>query len=522
MIGLDRPILKDIFMFIVSNELKIFRTKYILFIIMILLIQPQLVSAQDNNSKTVKTSDQSQKEKMISIAAEVVRSSKELSQIWPGYWPEDQAFIFKIADEGALLIAPSHGLNSFKPISDQQLPDELHGKAYFHEGKLEGAIKPFILDYDIGDERTALLLNVEDNNRSNIISLLLHEQFHAYQNQAYIDDLDFPSLNPSDIKDRVGFATLAEIERRILIDALSEKNARKRLEILQRYFIIRRRRESTAPQVAIKNEKFFERSEGVAEYATKVGKMIINDTGDQGLRHSLIKYLKNDLLDNETSYNSGLFRGRSYQTGGALTYFLSLYNKSDWQKRIENGEFVDDLLMEYIDTSTHIPIDVIYKKYGYDEIYQRFETIISKINETEIKSVEDFLATKAHRLVIDTKFVSAKKIAGFSAENSFPLGKAILAIFNAIVYNSMFDGYSLTVKEQPMLLDNGKVIILLSSLPKISGTKTYAMGEYYLDTIRIADNGIELKIDIPVLLTITDNVMTIKILETDKKSDEEI
>lgn len=512
----------NIFMSKASNSLKLLKIKHILFFAIILLIQPQWVNAQDNDRKIVQISDQSQKEIMINIAAEVVRSSKDLSQIWPGYWPEDQAFILKISDKGAVLIAPSHGLNSFKPISDNQLPDELHGKAYFHEGKLEGAIKPFILDYDISDDRTAILVNAGGYSRKNIISLLLHEQFHAYQDQAYIDDSKFPSINPSDIKDRVGFATLAEIERRILIDALSEKNAAKRLEILHHYFIIRQYRENIVPQIAVDTEQYLERLEGVAEYVSKVGESIIYKSGEQGLRQSLIQSLKSDLLEIGSSYNSGLFRGRSYQTGGALTYLLSLYNKNDWQKRIENGAFVDDLLMEYIDTSTHIPIDVIYKKYGYDEIYQRFETIISKINETEIKSVEDFLATKAHRLVIDTEFVSAKKIAGFSAENSFPLGKAILAISNAIVYNSMFDGYSLTVKEQPMLLDNSKVIILLSSLPKISGTKTYAMGEYYLDDIRIADNGIELKIDIPLILTIADNVMTIKILETDKKSDEKI
>lgn len=512
----------NIFMSKASNSLKLLKIKHILFFAIILLIQPQWVSAQDNDRKIVQISDQNQKEIMINIAAEVVRSSKDLSQIWPGYWPEDQAFILKISDKGALLIAPSHGLNSFKPISDNQLPDELHGKSYFHEGNLDGAVQPFILNYDIGDDRTTILVNAGGFSRVNIISLLLHEQFHAYQDQAYIDDSKFPSINPSDIKDRVGFATLAEIERRILIDALSEKNAAKRLEILHHYFIIRQYRENIVPQIAVDTEQYLERLEGVAEYVSKVGESIIYKSGEQGLRQSLIKSLKSDLLEIGSSYTTALFRNRSYQTGAALTYLLDFHNDGDWKKKIENGSFVDELLEGSIDISTHITIDAIYKKYGYDEIYNEFETIISKINEAEINSVDSFINSKSHRLVIDSRLAHNNRVSGFTATNMSPLEGGAIALGTAKLYNKIADGFSLTVKEQPMLLQGNIITIILSNLPQISDTQIYETGEYHLDNIHIADNGIELKIDIPLILTIADNVMTIKILETDKKSDEKI
>ncbi len=462
------------------------------------------------------------KEQIIALAGDIVQSTPQISKIWSGYWPEDQAFIINIRGQGALLISSGSKPESFIPISESELPDSLVGKATYHEGMLKDVPRPFYTNYDIGNGESAVLVNVNLSDfgsklfLSNIRSLILHEQFHAYQDRQFLNE-KYADYTPNDIRDRVNFAVSAHIERQILIDAIKAHNKDEQIAYIHRYFAMRRLREETnLANIAIA-ERGFERSEGTAEFAERSALSIISGGDDTMLQESLIEGLQEDLLREGGIFNSIFIRSKSYHNGAALAYLISQYDDGDWQQKIEQGTNLDvhleSLIAPIKAANRNDLIKAAYAQYDYDKLYQKFQPIIAERAKQEIKTPEEFFALRPYRVAIDLTATKGKSSAGFSAISMFELGQDLTAITNASIFNTAGDGYSITSKNQPILFGYKKYTILMSEQPKIIGHDKYADGEYRLGGLEISDQGVDIKLMHPVLVTTEANVMTITILE---------
>ncbi len=462
------------------------------------------------------------KEQIIALAGDIVQSAPQISKIWSGYWPVSQAFIINIRGQGALLISSGSKPESFIPISESKLPDSLVGKATYYEGMLKDVPQPFYLNYDIGNDQSAVLVNINPSDfetelfLSNIRALILHEQFHAYQNMQFLSE-EYADYTPNDIRDRANFAVSAHIERQILIDAIKASSKDEQIAYLHRYFAMRRLREETnLANIAIA-EQVYERSEGTAEFAERSALTIISGGDDAMLRELLIEGLQEDLLREGSIFNSIFIRSKSYHNGAALAYLISQYDDGDWQQKVEQGTNLDTHLESLIAPIKAVNrndlIAAAHAQYDYDSLYQKFQPIIAKRAKQEIKTPKEFFALRPYRVAIDLTATKGKTSAGFSASGMFELGQDLTAITNASIFNSAGDGYSIASKNQPILLGNKKYTILMSEQPKIIDHDEYTDGEYRLDGLKISDQGVDIQLTQLVSVVIEANVMTITILE---------
>lgn len=468
------------------------------------LLSPLLTSnafSQPVQNRALVDAPQATKAELIAAAAAIVRRSEELSRVWPGYWPKDQAFIINVDGVGALLISPGPKPASFEPIASDELPPELRGKAFLHKGTLAGAQRPFVIDFPIGQGKTAILVNARGPDASKTTPIMLHEQFHAYQAKAFTGR-NQQFVSPLAVKDRVAFAAAAETERRILVDALSASSAKETRQFIQAYFALRREREHTVPAEVVKVEQNFERSEGTASYTENAA--LASLEGGAELKGLLIEHL-NKPLATAGAYTTTWFRGRSYATGAALTYLIAKHDPGDWRAKIARDAKLDELLESFVGAVTAPKAaalaEAARKRLDYDATYQELGPTIRAAEAKEIRSVPEFLALGAYQVVFEPASNPGTK-PGFSASNMFALDVTTMALPQVQVFNVADDGFSLTVRGKPMLLQPKRFTVLLPAFPEIAGLGTLAVGEHRLESLHMSAEGYELKVDVPVTVRV--------------------
>ena len=452
---------------------------------------------------------------LLATAAKVARHGRQLSQIWPGYWPEDQAFILNVAGMGALLVSPGPRPSDFEAIADAELPPELKRRAFFKGGTLAGAERPFVIGYPIGKGRTAMLVNARGGDPDQTIMTLLHEQFHGYQNPAF-KGREQQFVDPLAVKDRVAFAASAEVERAILAAALSATSEAERRELLRQYFALRRERERTVPPEAVKVEQGFERTEGTAKYIDRAALSAFSGGGEAVLRRLLQEELRRGLGAQTGAYATTWFRGRGYSTGAALTFLVSQYDRGDWRSKIEAGAKLDELLESLVGKVPEGEAARLAEKargrFGYAAKRLELEPLIRAAEKKEIKSIAEFLALDAYQVVFDTTARGAGVKPGFSAMNMTPLAQNRMALPKAMTLAVPGEGFMLTARDRPALLEGRRFTVLLPAAPKLDGHGALPPGEHRLEKLRLMADGYELKVDAPAVVTVEPNRMVVRLV----------
>jgi hypothetical protein len=471
---------------------------------------------QTSRAKTPTTPAAEMRNEMISTAAQIVRSSDSLSRIWPGYWPEDQAFIIHADGVGALLISPGARPASFEPMPDPALPEELKGRAYFHEGTLGGASRPFVIGYPIGDGKTALLANREPDPMRTI-TLILHEQFHGYQAKAFKGG-ERQFVDPLAVKDRVSFAAAAEVERSFLSAALSKGNAGAKRQLLQQYFAVRREREQAMPAEVVKVEQGFERSEGTARYVDMAGRSMVAGGGEAQMLSLLDEALQQKLATQTGAFSTIWFRTRSYATGAALTYLISKSGVPDWRAEIESGA-TPDLVLERIvgrlpQKERRNLAKAARNRFGYQAKLRELEPLIRAAERGEIKSVSEFLALAPYQVAIDLGAAGASARPGFHAKDMTLLSPSTTALPVAFRFNASGDSFSITSKDLPVLMESRRYTILLKSAPTIEGLGPLPSSELRLEKLKLSGEGLDVTVDRPVIVSVAaPNRLVLKLIE---------
>jgi hypothetical protein len=487
----------------------------------------QASSAQTASLKAATLNDITvTKQEIVETAARIVRGGKVLSHIWPGYWPKDQAFIFHAAGEGALLISPGPRPEGFEPVPPDDLPSELRGRAFYRPGTMKEAVRPFTLDFPLGRGKTAVVVNYTGRGGAPVegrpvsaTTIMLHEQFHAYQDTAFERESAGQFVDPLSVKDRVAFAAAAETEQRVLGAAIKARSAAERKKLLQQYVALRQEREATIPAEARQVEQSFERSEGTAKYIDRVAHAHLFEGGAAAVPELIVKELEQYLMRNSGAFGTVWFRGRGYSTGAALSYLLSLYSPQ-WRQRVEEGAALDELLKDAIGMPAEAAAlaQSARETFGYEARRRRLEAPIREAEKKEIKSVDEFLALGAYAVTLDIenpKDGPSTLQRGFSARNMADLSPTVVALPTAFTYSLTSPRAALAVKERPVLEETkgtrAETTVLLPSPPEAEGVGELPVGEHRLERLRMSAPGYELTLDRPVVVTVRPKSMHIKV-----------
>jgi hypothetical protein len=444
---------------------------------------------------------------MVRVAAQMVRAEPQLATIWPGYWRGRQPFIIYHPGDGALLVSAGERPDSFQPLEGADAP--LKGRAFWHSGSLPEVKSSFVTNYSIGSGKTAILGNAAAVDVGKVAGLLLHEQFHVYQAKAFRNFGFAEFVAPLTIPNRVVFAASAETERRILAKAIETEDARGRLEFIQQYFALRRAREAATPAQAVEVERNLERIEGTARYVDRVALAML---GAGRLETLLVTELHRPLASEPGGFATNWFRMRSYGTGAAIAYLISRLDKGDWRGRIEAGAMPDALLESLVQKPAPGAAAALARgakaSFGYDAILRDLGPAIEAGEKAGIKSVEAFLAGAPYRLVLDATTQVGN--ADWHSEMA-QLGPQILALPHAKTFSYSAPSVALATTNLSVLMEGERYTVLLPSPPRIAGLSASAFGEHRLNALALHGDGVDLKIDRLVVVTISESEIVVRL-----------
>jgi hypothetical protein len=378
-----------------------------------------------------------------------------------------------------------------------------------------------VLGYKLGNGRTALLVQAGPDAKE-LSTLIFHEQFHDYQRTAFKGKGGSQFVAPTAIADRVAFAAAAETERRVLAASLAATSARQRRALLHQYLALRREREAQLDAKVVAVERLFESVEGTAKFVDRAAAALGSGNG-RSLRALLIEGLGENLARANQPYLTSWFRARSYSVGAALTYHLRALDSRGWRAKIEQGVNLDEAIAGLVDFDSVADKSALARearsRFGQDAIRAALEPGIRAAEQKEIKSVEEFHALGAYRLVLEVEpgRGSARPNMGFATGPGGMtfLGEAHLVLPDPQLFSATFPFGSLTVRERPFMGESGRThryTILLATPPAVNGRTGLPAGEHRFERLDVRAPGVELEITDPVIVEISKGAMTIRVL----------
>ncbi|WP_426052248.1 hypothetical protein [Brevundimonas sp. SL161] len=440
---------------------------------------------------------------LVAKAQQITDRSTELARIWPGYWPEGQAFVLYEPANGAVIVGTDGSSNSVR----------------YQAGELPGADTTFVFDYPGGSPNMMLMTLGSDWSAS--AQTLFHEQFHDFQSDTFDkSDMRFGGeyVDLSSITDRIRFTAAAEMERRILADALSAQTDTQRDDLVRRYFVLRREREATASLVIASVERNKERYEGTAVFVAETARALVARNGGVSLTDGLVKSLRDDLHgDADRPYATSWFRWRAYGVGAALCWLLEKRG-TDWRARVERGEALDLILEEIInpidpDDIASISADT-RRLYDEPKLIDEIQSTLAALPES-VETVADFNAQSGLRLVLNIDIPMDRLLEGrtfFQSQGMIALSPTAMALPDVTNFHMERPGILLRVAGFTMMTDSDSIMragvpvrrsytILLKDSEILTDIIALGSGEHTQDSISIDFSGLKLKIEQPVTVS---------------------
>lgn len=443
-------------------------------------------------------------------ANQILAHSEALARIWPGYWPEEQGFILYDPAHGAVLVGAEG-----RPRSVD-----------YRAGELPGAGTTFVFDYPAGTPNM-MLITVRDD-WADALDTLFHEQFHDFQTDAF-DKADRRHAGEyvelAAIPDRAAFTAAAELERRVLADALLAETDAQRADLSRRYIALRRAREATVGDTILAKERYLERSEGTAQYVGLMSTAVVLGHDAGSVADKLAQGLRRDLFANaEGGYSGNWFRARAYPVGGAIAMLLER-SGSDWKGRVQAGEPLDVVLEESLGVIDDAEQDRLAAAtradYGAEQLLVDITAALAASPRT-IETPADFTALGARRLVLEVtvprdrlsdgrQFSSTRKMIAVAPsaiayldvvnfrmeEPGITLGVQGLSIMAELLQAPSGEPFT---KRFTIALDNDFILPALDELPT---------GEHAIDTVEVEVEGLTLNIDRPATVAVSEEQITI-------------
>ena len=451
-----------------------------------------------------------QPEALRAKAQQILDHAAELAELWPGYWPQTQGFVLYHPTHGAVFVGG----------------DGQPGTVRYQAGVLPGARTPFVFDYP-GGAPNMILMTVDDDWRQSA-EILFHEQFHDFQRDAFGSaDLRHGGeyVDLTVIPDRAAFTTAAELERRVLADALMVETDAAREELSRRYIALRREREATVGDPIVLKERYRERSEGTAQFiGLSATSRVFGDDGGS-TRDALVGGLKRDLIAAPGTYSSNWFRLRAYHVGGAIAWLLDR-SGGDWKTRVQAGEALDVVLEDQLgatDPAERVTLaQAARAAHGADALLVEITQALAAMPRA-LETPDDFLALGDRTLVVEIQAPRDRINEGreFSqAKGRTALGPSTMAYPDLQAFQVEKPGVLMRIENLPVMTAIPRspqdqplrqiYTILLDEGINLATLNALGPGEHTLDTLDIQEGGLTLDIDVPATVTVTGREITVR------------
>lgn len=451
-----------------------------------------------------------QSEALQAKAQQVLDHGPELAQLWPGYWPQTQGFVLYEPAHGAVLVGG----------------DGQPGTLRYQAGVLPGAATTFVFDYPGGSPNMMLMTIDEDWRKS--AETLFHEQFHDFQSETFdradrVNGGEYVDLTV--IPDRAAFTTAAELERRVLAEALMAVTDTARAELSRRYIALRREREAGVGDTIVVKERFRERSEGTANFVGLSATSVVFDGDDASVRDGLVEGLRRDLMTFPGTYSGNWFRSRAYDVGGAIAWLLD-QSDSGWKMRVQSGEALDVVLEDHlgaIDPAERATLAQAARAANDTDALLVDITQALAAMPPAVETPDDFLALGDRRLVVEIQAPRDRVNEGrqFSqAKGMTALGPSTMAYPDLQALQVERPGVLMRLENLPVMTEVPRIrqgqplrqiyTILLNDAIGLATLNALGPGEHTLDTLDIQEGGLTLDLEVPATVTITEGGITVR------------
>jgi len=298
---------------------------------------------------------------LLLLASVIAEGENERHQsVWAGYEPLRYP-AFLVREGASLVISPEAPGPGLQQIDSSFLPSEVADRFYLFYGNID--------DYH---GRVPAVWRLRDYDLFTVLWIFYHEQFHAFQGRSFAGfraRLDTYFRSRYDPMAPEWYAK-AEVELRILRDAIATESRDSVATLLRSYLSVRDARLRDAPEVAA-SERFSEWHEGVADLVgIRAAALALHaDSADKVVVARLRERLP--VGRGRQVYISS---GRFYGTGAAQAYLLDRLGIA-WRYRVQSGDYLDALLAEaigYVPEEVASVVAHALSVYGYQELVQTF------------------------------------------------------------------------------------------------------------------------------------------------------
>lgn len=307
-------------------------------------------------------------EMLYGAGATIAAAEGLLDDVWPGYWFPGKKFILAIPGQCVLLYSSEPAPPGYEPLS---LVSAGTGSFYLARGnvpRLGASEGHFDIRFPVG-RGFATAVPIRESLLPTLHALY-HEAFHAYQNDEFSDPSVTHSSVPNAVVGDPEFRALAEVERRVLAEAIVQSDEEALRNLARRYLAVRLHRLAAVPAHVADVEREMERVEGTAQfvgYSAAVRALDLSATATADIiGRDLRKPAKTSRFGGEWT-----LRLRVYATGAAIGVLLERL-ATDWRSGVERGASLEALLVRSV-ASDGAPASLLpstLDEFGYDEIFQ--------------------------------------------------------------------------------------------------------------------------------------------------------
>jgi hypothetical protein len=457
---------------------------------------------------------------LFDTVAPILTQQAAISRIWPGYWTAEDAFLIYEPEGNALLYTPATPPPAYLRYDTppgSEIPAALRERLYWHQGVPPGLSGLYDSGYEVG--ATAVMAVNQHGTVAETLTTLFHEAFHIYQSTHFSGNFEDSSFVDPDII-TPALAATAEVERRLLREALRESEAERLRGLAQQYLALRSLREQTMPADAISLEYERERSEGTALLVgLQVAALVLDRPEHEVVRRIGDDYLGRPLKTFGGSIQDSMFRWRLYGTGAAIGLLLDRSPAGDWRERLERGEPFRSLLADAVDfASVPTPATIAQQamdRYGYQDILENGHELWGS---TAVPSLEEFYDAPA-RVIVELPGSMTVALSGsltFSG-NLFQLDENLVLV-EAALYTAEFSGFSLAARELDVLTDMRnvpRITIALAARPEIAGIPVSA-SETRIEQLTVDSGGLTIRLDRPATISSSADSVLLRITGDDR------
>lgn len=302
----------------------------------------------------------------IDLADKITANASEIKNIWPGFWSNNEPFLFMKYDNVVHVYnLPKKPNGDYKKIQANRLPNQLKGKAYTKKSYLpeyKDQKRSFPGLYKVNG-KMIYALEPKGSDDFHKLDFYLHESFHYYQREKAnweetagdTISIKFKTMVVDSIEQVTNpqYKDLQNYERKMLSKTLDLEKKDQIVENLKKALVSKRTRDVLLSRKARDLIDRYQRREGTANYTGLHASAAANNYSMDSVYVELKSNL-NKPFDEFSSFpakDQRFLRWPQYAIGASYGIMLDKLEVKNWKKKIANGATFYGLISDEISVS---------------------------------------------------------------------------------------------------------------------------------------------------------------------------